>query len=861
MELLERGDFLALLDEYARDAAGGDSRVVLIAGEAGVGKTALVEELERRTPEARWLWGACDGALTPQPLAPLVDVADQLGGEIAEACRSDELPRGTLFRLLRDELNAVETLTILVFEDVHWADEASLDLIQFLSRRVRDCSVLILATYRDDALSREHPLRAVLGEVGSQRWARRMSVPPLSADAVAELADARGVDGPDLYRLTGGNPFYVQEALESSGDQLLTSVHDAVQARICRLSAPARALVDWVAVMGASASVPDLVRLTEVSPGVLDECITSGALVASTHTLRFRHEIARASIEASLPIHRRREMNAAVLGVLLDRDDVDDARLAHHAELAEDAAAVQTYAPLAGERAAQVGSHREAAAQYERALRVVQAAAPSLIAEWTDRLADAYGLLDQWPRSAQLREQAASQWEELDDRRRQSASLRKLANARWRLCDGDAQERLVAAALAVLDDQPSCPELGWALATKASWLSSEVPAETTELAQRAIEIAEEYCDTALLSEALNTQACVVWYQGGEAGALLRRALDVAIAGGHESQTGRGFGNLHSFLMARYRFAEAEDVFEEGLSYWELSDFSTYEACLKGGHVRGLEMQGRWDETLLLGREIVTRAREYLSPVNRLNPLQGVGRVLARRGDPEGAQMLHEALELARPLESSDWLSDSLIGSIELAWLCGDQDTARTHALSALAHLSALDPDFVGFAALWLARVGVKVDGLGSLPDPYGLALAGHHEVAAAQLAGIGLPYEAALVLLDSGEPDLMRESVRQLNALGAPAASARARQLMRERGIAAIPRGSRASTKDDPLGLTTRERDVLNLLCEGASNAEIAKRLVISPKTVDHHVSAILAKLGVSSRTEAAQVALAVAVT
>ena len=182
-------------------------------------------------------------------------MADQLGGELAELCRSEEPPRGTVFRLLRDELTASEGLTVLVFEDVHWADEASLDLIQFLSRRVRDCRLLILTTYRDDALVRDHPLRTLLGEVGTHRWARRLSLPPLSPDAVSTLAQAYGVDGGPVYELTGGNPFYVREALASSGDQLLTSVHDAVQARICRLSPQARELVDWVAVLGSSAKV------------------------------------------------------------------------------------------------------------------------------------------------------------------------------------------------------------------------------------------------------------------------------------------------------------------------------------------------------------------------------------------------------------------------------------------------------------------------------------------------------------------------------------------------------------------------------------------------------------------------------
>ncbi|MCZ3386143.1 MAG: AAA family ATPase, partial [Actinomycetia bacterium] len=478
MELLEREDFLALLDEYARDAAGGNSRVVLIAGEAGVGKTALVEEFQRCRPDDRWLWGACDGSLTPQPLAPLRDVADQLGGELAKVCRGEDLPRGTVFRLLRDELTASDELTVLVFEDVHWADEASLDLIQFLSRRVRDCRVLILTTYRDDALGRDHPLRTLLGEVGSHRWARRLSVPPLSPDAVTVLAHEHGVDGRGVYELTGGNAFFVREALASSGDQLLTSVHDAVQARICRLSPAARDLADWVAVLGPSARVTDLQQVAATSSEVLDECLASGALVGSGDTLSFRHELARAAIEASLPDHRRRSMNVAVLDVLVRRGDVDDARLAHHAELAQDTSAVLSYAPPAAEHAAQLGAHREAAVQLERAMRWVDEAEPHLVASWRDRLADEYGLLDQWERSADLRARAVDCWRELGNRRRESEALRKLSHARWRLCDGEAHERLAAEALAVLDGEPECAELGWALNANASMLTPERPDES-----------------------------------------------------------------------------------------------------------------------------------------------------------------------------------------------------------------------------------------------------------------------------------------------------------------------------------------------------------------------------------------------
>jgi len=251
--LLEREAQLALLDRYAGEARQGDGRLVFIAGEAGVGKSALVEQAQRGPPETTWCWGACDGLFTPRPLGPLFDIASTLGGELLELCRADA-PREELFSALLGQVSAPGELHVLVVEDVHWADEATIDLLRFLGRRIRDVLVLLLATYRDEGLTATDPLRIALGDLAAQRSVRRISLPPLSAGAVGVLAGRSGLDPAALYQLTGGNPFYVSQAVQAGMSEVPASARDAVLARAARLDSDARAVLDAAALIGTGSS-------------------------------------------------------------------------------------------------------------------------------------------------------------------------------------------------------------------------------------------------------------------------------------------------------------------------------------------------------------------------------------------------------------------------------------------------------------------------------------------------------------------------------------------------------------------------------------------------------------------------------
>jgi predicted ATPase len=232
--LLEREAFLDTLN-------GPPGRLILVGGEAGVGKTALVREFADGRPV---LWGSCDPLHTPRPLGPLLDVAEAAGGELQEAMATAPRPAVVVAALLR----AMRDLpgTVLVLEDLHWADEGTLDVLRLLGRRMRDVPSLAVVTFRDDEPA---PLRVVLGELATARGVERIKLPPLSAQAVRTLAEPHGVDADALHRSTGGNPFYVTEVLSAPAAAIPATVRDAVLARAARLSPPARELLERLAMI------------------------------------------------------------------------------------------------------------------------------------------------------------------------------------------------------------------------------------------------------------------------------------------------------------------------------------------------------------------------------------------------------------------------------------------------------------------------------------------------------------------------------------------------------------------------------------------------------------------------------------
>jgi DNA-binding CsgD family transcriptional regulator/tetratricopeptide (TPR) repeat protein len=855
--LLERETQLAALAEYASQARQGDGRLVLVAGEAGVGKSALVEQLHRDLPDARWSWGACDGLFTPRPLGPLFDLAAQLGGELQDLCRA-RAPREELFGALLRQLGAPGTLSVVVVEDVHWADEATVDLLRFLGRRLRDAAVLLIVTYRDHGLVPSDPLRVALGDLAAARPTRRIGLAPLSAEAVAVLAGDSGFEPAELYRLTGGNPFYVTEVVGSGMGAVPPSARDAVLARAGRLTGQAREVLDVAALIGTRVEPPLVEAVTACPAAVMDELLASGLLAEDGTWLRFRHEIARLAVEQAIAVHRHGAVHAAILAALRARGCDDDARLAFHAEAAGDGPAVLRYAPAAARRAAELASHREAAAQYERALRFAAGTGPATLAALYDGLAFEASLVDRWQDAADAGERALGLWREAGDRGREGDTMRRLSRTMWRLCRGPDAITLAEAALATLEPLPPSIELAWAYANLATQRMLDGESEAAiDLARRAQAIAGPLGVPEVLSDALNTEGCAIQSAGRDGIGTLREALRIALAAGLDEQAGRAFANLYALLCGERRFTEAEQYFSEGIAYCDDHDISTFGVCLRGERTSALEKTGRWDEAASLSEQLLRHI--VAATINRLNPLLSLGQVLARRGRPGAWECLDDAAASADGSGEANWVVAARLARAEACWLHGDTDAATRELELAQSVSAVCDGWDRGEIAVWRRRIGAPRRATRPEPglaEPYRLHLEGHDAKAAQLWKDLGCPYEAALTLHDTGDEASLREALGIFTGLGASAAARITRQKMRQLGIRSIPAGPRTATRAHPLGLTRREREVLGLICAGRTNAEIAGELFISAKTVDHHVSAVLTKLGAPTRNVAASQAI-----
>ena len=857
MDLLERASQLQALDSDLAQAKAGQGCVTLVYGEAGIGKTALVEYFTRAHQNSdRVLWGTCDSLFTPRPLGPVYDIAMELDGELPALLNSNA-DRPAIFSACLVELQ--KRPTIVVFEDVHWADEATLDLIKFLGRRIQRTTSLIILTYRDDELSAGHPLRLVLGDL-PRAATKRLQLLPLTEPSVFALAKA--ADQPEraqkLFDATNGNPFFVTEALASKSAGMPSTVRDAVLARAARLSPSARAMLEAAAVIGSRIEPWLLSSIVGAESANVEECIAGGMLQFQGDDYAFRHELARQTILERISPERRLALHRMTLSVLKESPETrnDLARLANHAEGTKDVSAVLEYAPAAAQLASAASSHREAIALYELAMRFADSLPPVRHAQILEAYSAELRFASRPAGATIALKQAIELRHSIGDRLKEGENFENLAVDSYLLGRKAESEQASRSAIAILEALPPGAELAGAYKSQCFIrMQYRDCAESVTWGEKAIALAERFGDKETLARVCNYAGCamlIIDYERGRA--LMERSLRIGREANLPFTIAGALANFSWILVELYQFEDAERYLTEGIAYaTEHEDDYHLQMMLTWQALARLH-QGHWAEANEILSKVLQRPNLDLITYNYM--LLALGRLCVRQGEVSAPATLDEGLALSIQADAIVRLGYARAGRAEAAWLAGDHKLAIEEARA--VYDMAVDkehPWIAGELAIWRWRAGDTFTPPAWIAKPFALQIEGDWQGAADEWEGRGCPYERALAFMN-GDGTAQLAALEIFERIGARPALDKLKQLMRAQGVRGIPRGPRSTTRENRFGLTTRELEVLASLIEGPSNNAIAKKLSLSSRTVEHHIASILQKMQVGSRREAVALAL-----
>jgi len=574
-----------------------------------------------------------------------------------------------------------------------------------------------------------------------------------------------------------------------------------------------------------------------------------GLLRVSPAAVAFRHELTRRAVADSLPVARRVALNRRVLQALVGREEADLARIVHHAAQAGDSDAIVRNGPAAARDAAVAGAHREAAAHYRLVLRHRERFAPAEFADLLERYAiECYTIGTAEPMLA-AQQEAIELRRSLGEPRVLGVDLRWLSRMHWWAGDRAAAERAATEAIAVLEPAGDRRLLALALSNQAQLHMLAFRAEDcVAVGKRAVALARELGDAAILSHALLNVGSARWQLGDPvAWPLMEESLRVALAAGEVEHACRAYIVVAWHHLDELHLGDAERNLTEGIGLAERHDHLGVLGYLSAELGTLKVARAEWEDAVRAAQRGLDAG-----PLVRHGALTVLGRVRARRGEPGGDELLREAWALAVDLRELQRTGPTAVARAEAAWLAGDHTAVR--AVASPVHDEARRLGHVPLQAelgYWLTKAGQAVTPVAS-EHPYALQAAGRWREAAAAWQAAGYPYEHAAALAESPDPQDRLAALAELDAIGAAPLARLVRAGLRELGVTHVPRGPATVTRQNPAGLTQRQLQVLRLLGQGCTNAEIADRLVVSTRTVDSHVAAVLAKLGVGTRRAAA---------
>lgn len=845
--LLEREKELRILVGLLEEITTSGGKVVLIRGEAGIGKSTLVRTFLASVGETTHVYvGFCDYLETPRPFGPLWDISRE-EPPLSEALHGSN--RQEVMENFLDLLSRPLRASVVVIEDTHWSDEATLDAIKYAGRRISRSNGLLVLTYRDEEVDLDNPLRTVMGDLPAEDVAR-IELKGLSRAAVAEIVAESGLDPDVVHETTRGNPFFVTELTLTGGDEVPSSVRDSVMARVARLSILARDVLRYMSVTPERSTRGELTGLLGSVDDQLVECERHGLLNVGVETVSFRHELIRRAIEASLTASESISIHRELLAAL--PDDTDPARLVHHARGAGDVDRLVELAPIAARMAAEVASHREASAHYRtiepHLARLSDGERARILTEWAEieyYLANvaAVDLLD---RAIDLHRRHSSD-EELAGALALAVAVNE-THARTAAAEAYAIE-----AIRVLEPAGPSRDLAEAFSRYADLLIHQGEGHRAdEMVVRAIEMGEATGSEVAVIRAQVVQGLLAYVRADSGGRnLIESARRRAEAGRYL------YEEVTALRSLAYTGQEQDDVdFQQDVAQRARAAAIRYELSFleveaNAVYADALMRKGRWVEAENL---VTENLGSHANADVHLLRMEGMLRM--RRGRPGGRKSLEAAWRIAQQSDEIDYLLHVALALAESRWLEGEipEEEANTFRQLVVRGLAREFPWLSGSLAFWLwmqGELGKVPDGL---PGPHAWAIGGDWADAATHWEAKGMPFEQAVVL-SRGDRDARLRSIEILDSLAADATAAKLRKELRDEGVI-VPRGKGRATREHAAGLTSRQAEVLRLLGEGLSNPEIAERLFLSPRTVENHVSAVLTKLDSSTRDEAVTRAL-----
>ncbi len=854
MELIERDGFLASLQTRFKHIEEDEGHCIFVSGEPGIGKTALVKAFCKQQQDDCTIYqGACDALFTPRPLAPLYDIIWQVNKDLWPASHTIE-ERSELFLKFFHELSSQKEKILIVFEDIHWADEATLDFIKFFSRRITQLRCLFILTYRDDEINSRHPLRNVFSDLSPDTFTR-IQLTPLSKEAVYKLANEKGYDAENVYSVSGGNPFYVNEILASYSPGVPDNIKDAILAVYDRQEEGTKHAWQICSVIPEGLEINRFAKIRSSWDEIMDHCFALKIIIVKNDRIIFKHELYRRTIEASLSPFKRIALNKKILELFLTsfEEEGEIERIVQYAKNANENKLVVKYAPIAAKQAASVGAHIEASKLFHTAIEYSEGDDQDQLLEFYEAYAYECYLTNQVKEAIIYTGKLLHILKEKTDIEKTGNCLRFLSRLCW--LDGNRKnaELFAEQAIDLLNSQPSSPAKAMAFSNMSQLkMLFDQSAECIAWGEKAITIARELNDEETLSHALNNVGSVQMnlqsskQKGIE---LLEESLAIALKNSFHEHAARAYSNLGSNGAKMKDYVFAKKILDEGIQYCEERDLDSWRLNMLSLKAYLNLDTGDWNKAYSIADNLLKNEDEPRA--FKIGALIVVATIKMRKGDATALDLLLRAKSKAFETMELQRIIPSLRALLEYEWLTG-KIFIKAEDLNRIIDMieQSMDTADKSEFAFWLWKARKHEIELQELYEPYKLLMAGKISKSAEFWEKIGCPFQRAFALYEGTEDD-KKNALLIFQQLGAALVAEKAKMEMRAVGIKKIPRGLRESTRTNPGQLTNRELDVLQLLQKGNQNKEIAGTLFISPKTADHHISSIFFKLDVNTRSKA----------